>query len=979
MGNNYAVIDVETTGLRPERDKIIEIALVLVDQGEITYTWHTLINPTQAIPASITRLTGIDDELVKNAPEFSEISARILDLLEGRELVGHNVGFDLSFIENQLGVLLPNDTLDTVKLAKMIMPNPRSLRLNSLTKEIGLEHTQAHRALEDAQATANLLLWLRQRVLTWPWQVIYSLQPLLEYAHGSYKRFFAEVVRYKTANYSFDTQISPHSQRQSDNINLFGSYYGIPTKQIDSKAQLDTQEIAGLLSVDGAMGKTIANYQYRPQQQQMLEAIVNALNTGGHLVVEAGTGTGKSLAYLIPTILWSLRSGKKIAISTKTITLQEQLWNKDIPLLRQVIGEEFKIALVKGRSNYLCRRRWEHWLKEFGAVPEAFPFAVQVMNWLSTTINGDRSELNLFKGDYHFWFQISGDNESCLGSRCQYYQKSCFIMQARRWAEEADLLIANHALILADMKLDNKVLPAYQVLVVDEAHHIENEATEQMGFHFSYATVMQQMNNLFSSGANKGNIGLINNLRFRLSDFEKHLEKDEYIAFQRWLEEVGQAALTAKEGIANFFTLTNHLVSKRVRDDQSRIQIRVDRPGSWEEFWSVLDAERSNLSIRLQQLVDALRRLILTLETTHAGPGRFADDLRDLQSNLNMLKEQLESFSFVTEPDDENFVYWLEGPSKDKVYPEYRAVPIMVNQILYERMFAEKDTVILTSATLAVRGNFEYITHQLGLDLCAEGQVQFLLVDSPFDYEKQALLCLVRDIPEPAEDEWSYLNGLGVAIRDLVLVCGGRSLVLFTSHRHLQDVYGVIKEPLEAAGYAVLGHGVDGGRTKLVDEYKNHEKAVLLGTDTFWEGLDLPGDFLKCLIIVRIPFAVPTVPQVEARLEYLTKLRMDSFMAYSLPQAIIKFKQGVGRLIRTEQDKGTVIILDKRMVSKRYGQHILRSIPLKNQFRGEMDLVIEKVKDWFDEAHPEHNPGWKTINSVEALEKILGKKIAMEE
>lgn len=979
MRTRYAVVDVETTGGRPEYDKITEIAIVLMEQDEIIHTWHTLINPGRRIPDSITRLTGIDNEMVYTAPEFGQVSAQVLELLQGQIIVGHNVNFDLGFIENQLGVLLPNDTLDTVKLAKMILPNSRSLRLGSLTKDIGIEHTMVHRALGDAQATAQLLVWLRQQVLRWPWQVIFTLQSLIDNHLGSYKSFFAEVIRHKTANYSFDGHVATLSPDSLEHTELFGGYYNIPTKSVNNQVELDVEEIAGHLTVDGAMAKAVVNYQYRPQQQQMLEAIVNALNTGSHLVVEAGTGTGKSLAYLIPTIMWSLRSGKKTAISTKTITLQEQLWHKDIPLLRQVINEEFKVALVKGRSNYLCRRRWDHWLKESGTSPEGFPFAVQVLNWLSTTTTGDRSELNLFKTDYQLWSQVSGDNESCLGSRCQYHQKNCFITKARRLAEEADLLIANHALILADMKLDNKVLPAYEVLVVDEAHHLEKEATEQMGYGFDYPMIMQQLNNLFSSGTTKESIGLINNLRFRTDDFKKHLEPEEFIVYQRWIEEVIQATLSTKEGVANFFALTYRLIKHRLGDDQQKIQIRVDRPESWEEYWQGLDGERSNLKIRLQHLVDTLRKLILTLETTHAGPSKFGDDLRDLQSNLNMLKEHLECFSFVTQPDTENFVYWLEGTNRSEVYPAYRAVPIMVNQILYERMFTEKATVILTSATLTVHGDFQYITHQLGLDLCAEGRVNFQLVDSPFNYEKQALLCLVRDIPEPTEDEWGYINGLGMAIRDFVTVCGGRSLVLFTSHRHLQEVYSVIKEPLEAAGYAVLGHGVDGGRAKLVEEYKNQEKAVLLGTDTFWEGLDLPGDYLKCLIIVRIPFAVPTVPQVEARLEYLTKLRLDSFMSYSLPQAIIRFKQGVGRLIRTEQDKGTVIVLDKRIVSKRYGQHILRSIPLTNQFKGETDLVVEKVRNWLDGRQPVTNPSWKAINSVEALEKMLGTKISMDD
>jgi len=620
--------------------------------------------------------------------------------------------------------------------------------------------------------------------------------------------------------------------------------------------------VGEILGSEGLVAQAMgASYEHRPQQVLMGEAVWKALGSRTHLIVEAGTGVGKSLAYLAPLVLWAREENCRVVVATYTKALQQQIVRKDIPFLRTVLGD-FRVALCVGGENYLCLRRFDQLrtgdLYEQGDIEPLN----RLFAWSVETRTGLRSELP-FEPPPGLWAKLCREADLCFNRDCSSY-RDCFYQKAKIAEQQAQLLVANHHLFFADLATGGNVLPQHSAVVFDEAHQIEDVATDYLGIEISNYSVRYLLDNLLSARTRKGFL-----TRVRVQDHEA----------QQARNLVDDLRLTAE----NFFlNLQDALRTEPV--------IRVRRPGIVPDI----------LSGPLAELKDAL--LGLTVETheeeleVKAFAGRAGGLAAAIRHNLDQGRD--------------GFVYWAEREGKRT---RLVASPIDVADLLREHLFGKLDTAVLTSATLSAGGSFSYIKGRLGLDAPAE-----LLLDSPFDYENQALLYIAPGLAD--QQAGGYQERFDEELMAVLAVTGGRTLVLFTSYGQLRRSAETLRKSMQGLGFLCQG---DMPAYRLVEQFKEQPRAVLMGTASFWQGIDIPGDALQCVVIAKLPFAVPDEPLIEARMELLK----NPFYEYQVPQATLLFRQGFGRLIRTRTDRGAVAVLDSRIMTKNYGKSFLKSLP----------------------------------------------------
>lgn len=930
MERNFVVCDLETTGLDPAFDKIIEVGLVRLEDGEITGKFHTLVHPGRPLPVKIKRLTGLDDGDLAHAPALSGVLPEILDFIGESAIVGHNVQFDLGFLGAARGLPIHNPSYDTLELARLVVPGAPSYRLNALCAGLNINAAASHRALDDALAAARLLAVLIQKLREIDLGILTQLNSLLREARSVWHGFLADLIKDLLKTFP-DRKISavPYWTRWEEKENNTPGREYSPGRE---KIFLEEKDAAALVGRDGPLAAALPGYEYRPQQEAMVGQVTRALNEEKYLLMEAGTGVGKSMAYLVPSVLWSLLNKERVLVATHTINLQEQLWYKDIPLLAGVIREPFRAALAKGRQNYLCLRRWFGALESLHQPAEAAFFA-RVLTWLGTTDTGDKSELNVAPDEGDYWLAICGEADGCLGSRCRH-QKVCFVNRAKKAAEEADVIIANHSLLFADVRAENRVLPAYGPLIIDEAHHLEESATTHLGRQLSQSALNRWL-------------GMAGKTLVKLA--EKAPPGDGAKWAQR-IKTAQESRLEAAEAVRLFFQLLWEMAANHLSGGDSeygRASLRL--PCGDAAYGEYLAGGGKCIEL-LRGFTEDIRScaelmdLWAISEEAWAGPSR--DFVQIAQSGLALIDD----LQFILENQDPGFVYWAElefSTRRQAKHCSLMAAPIDIGVLLYERFFKNKSTVVLTSATLSVNGAFDHFIERTGINHIPNERLMRAHFDSPFAYDRQALLCINRDLPvQGAVTENIYMEKLENTIYQLVEVTGGRTLVLFTSHRTLREIYRRLKPRLEALDICLLGHGIDGSRSRILEEFRTTERTVLFGASSFWEGVDVPGEALTCVVMVKLPFMSPSAPVLEARLEDLARRDRDGFRALSVPQAVIRFKQGFGRLIRSGSDRGCVVILDGRVLSKSYGRQFLLSLPLKSHFRGGIEMIARKMSDW---------------------------------
>jgi len=625
----------------------------------------------------------------------------------------------------------------------------------------------------------------------------------------------------------------------------------------------------------GTLSKWHPNYEFRPGQVEMAEAVEAALADKRHLIVEAGTGTGKTLAYLVPALL----SGKRIVVSTGTKNLQEQLFFKDVPFLQRHFARPLKVCYMKGRNNYACRQKIYDAEKEpvLSGLEEVADFEI-IQQWEKSTELGDRAEIKTLPEGSTAWAKIDARTDMCTGQKCPNFER-CFITRMHQRALESDIIIVNHHLFFADLSLKDEnyeggILPEYEAVVFDEAHDVEDVAAQYFGVSISNYRLQELRRDIAAVGRMK---------KLGTPELDRILQRLDELTIQ-------------------FFGLFGD-AERRVAF-QGRDSFREENEEIYSDLLAALDLIGSHLKLLQnppEEIVPLVRR---TLELGLA-------------------------LRFVMEEDDERYVYWVEKRGRGCFL---QATPIDVSPILSERLFQKVDSVILTSATLAVAGGFAYTEKRLGL-----AGARGLVVPGHFDYRKQALLYVPQHLPEPRSPAFSKAAAGEVA--RILEYSRGRAFVLFTSYQQMRLVYEQVSFEIE---YPTLLQGT-APRTALLEEFRSTPHAVLFATSSFWQGVDVPGQQLSCVIIDKLPFAVPNDPVVNARIESIRKARGNPFYDYQIPQAAIALKQGFGRLIRSKSDRGVLVLLDHRITKQRYGQVFFDSLP---DYR--FSTSLEDVEKFFD-------------------------------
>jgi ATP-dependent DNA helicase DinG len=700
---------------------------------------------------------------------------------------------------------------------------------------------------------------------------------------------------------------------------------------------LEPQRIDAVLGPEGVVASSLPGYEDRPEQLRMAFAVGEAFNSGRLAVIEAGTGTGKSLAYLVPAILWALNNEERVVVSTNTINLQEQLVRKDIPFLQRATKLEFRAVLVKGRGNYLCRRRAATAHAEPGLFDAENAGELQsILSWAETSADGSREELTFLPKE-EVWEEVRCEIDQCSRVRCADYAR-CFFHRARRQAAQADILVVNHALLLSDLALRHQtdnysaaaVLPPFDRIILDEAHHLEDVATNFFASQvtrFAFARVLGKLRH-----PRKPDRGLLPRFLSALSKELPETEDELYRDLHGRIENliVARQALFDRS-IMDLEEIGQDLAASLGREvvEREEIKHRVVADFAESETWEAIAGRVRELARQTNTLAREVRALLKACDRLpEAAAEKIAPTLNDIRGIALRLEGIAGDLSFFV-AEDEGTCAWFEvvrgriGRGAG-IVTRLCTAPLEVARNLKEAIYDRFKTVVMTSATLAVGDSFAYLKHRVGLDRTEPGRVTELLLPSPFDFARQALVAVPTDVPEPGRPGYPEM------VRDLaekgILAADGRTFVLFTAYSLLRRVHGELAPILAARGYHSLRQGED-SRHRLLKKFSQDATSVLFATDSFWEGVDVPGRALEQVIIARLPFKVPTEPVLQARAEAIEQAGGDPFMEYTVPQAVIRFKQGFGRLIRHRDDRGVVFILDSRVVKKGYGRMFLRSLP----------------------------------------------------
>jgi len=631
----------------------------------------------------------------------------------------------------------------------------------------------------------------------------------------------------------------------------------------------------------GLIAGHLESYEYRPQQLEMASATAQALAEPIHLVIEAGTGVGKSFAYLIPAIDFAIGASERVVISTNTISLQEQLINKDIPFLQEILPDPFKVVLVKGRSNYLCLRRLESLMLYERALFESkneVDDLSRIIQWSRTTKDGSLADLKPQPAS-NVWSRVCSERDVCLGPVKCPNAKRCFYQKARAEMYSANILVVNHHLLFSDLALRKaspgfSVLPGYQYVIIDEAQNIENTATEHMGISLSNFAVRHLMDSL--------------------------CRRDR------------------KSGL--FIRMNATAFAELVDDARSQSDIFFDSVTGW------ADDERSGTKrIRMKNfLPNTLDEPILKLQIALEDLKPVAEndeDEKEIVAHIERCKRMRDELDILLSQSLDNSVYWVEVSRRRFTTIKLNTAPVSVSDELRPSLFDAMESIVMTSATLSTNRNFEFFKNRIGLSNCRE-----MILGSPFNYAEQVRIYIPPKMPDPRNNA-AFVPAATERIKQYVQLTNGKAFVLFTSYRMMDEVYEAVELWLKELGITAFKQGGNLSRHAMLEEFKADINSVLFGTSSFWEGVDVQGEALSSVIVVRLPFSVPTHPVVEARIQDINASGGNSFMEYNLPEAIIRLKQGFGRLIRTKRDTGIVAILDPRIRTKFYGKWFLNSLP----------------------------------------------------
>ncbi len=732
---------------------------------------------------------------------------------------------------------------------------------------------------------------------------------------------------------------------------------------------LDEGDVLYTYTDGGTLSQLIKGYEYRHEQALLAEAIIRAFNSNSNLIAEAGTGIGKSFAYLIPALNWLKQNKTRIVVSTNTINLQQQIIEKDLPLIASAIAPNVTYTLVKGRSNYVCINKVKEALKEnsndptLGFDDEHASFIRNIDNWLDSTNDGSITDLG-FRPRNDLWELVCSDNDTCIHRKCNYIEK-CFFYKMKKRLNASQLLVVNHHLLCADIALYSQsggtfsLLPKYNKVIIDEAHNFEDCASSSFGDSGSKASITKAIFNIHNGKSSRGvtkksprinGRGISERIRSILIENVDEMKPEDYSKAIDLADMVVSNVSEIKTVLDDCSKLFYQYCLQNINvKEGNTFKFRITKALSEDESWKVGALPHiRDIANSLLSLIKTMNALYKIFIDTAVDIGFEYEDVAKLATAyIERVKNNFTSLNTVFDYKEDEYIRWVTARiTKNGVLIfSWHLTPVSVGKILNELIYKRFESTVLVSATLTINKRFEFFSSRLGFDLISDTKRNFLYLQSPFNYIDNARLYITADAPDSNSPQFNRF------ISDFILhameITGGRTFTLFTAFTSLMNVHQNIELPLKSKNINVLAQTGGVHRNALLDMFKASNNNILLGVDSFWEGVDVVGKNLELVIIPKLPFAVPTDPISEGRYEYVERQGGNAFMDYALPFAVIKFKQGFGRLIRSKNDRGAVVVLDKRLVSKRYGANFIQSLPQTQVISNGTGEVLDDMASFF--------------------------------
>ena len=893
--NSIVVLDLETTGINSNSDQIIEIGAVKLNTDNLEYSEYSqLINPGVHISEFITELTGISQMDIEDKPVLDEISDTFKKFITDENgnqhlIVAHNAPFDIGFLKKN-GFNIGTYVIDTYDLAFFIL-DKGEYNLEALVNFFNIDMKIFHRAKDDAKSTLFVLIELIKRQINLGDQ-INSIISKIEYINDEKIEFAPKKVAQILAN----EENLPSNKYKDIVLDGNTEIVKIELKEINSPNEFFSKKV---------MGAMYKNFEIRNNQVEMSKVVSDNLSKDKILLVEAAPGTGKTLAYLVPVVLRLLSNDEKIVIATNTIALQDQIIEKDWPIIDNYLNsigknKKINIAIFKGRKNYVCKNLINNYKPLNRRETRVLS---KVLKWSQYTNTGDINEIDL-KNDRYIFESLSSSSDTCINS-C----KKCFYDKARIKAENSNVILINHSLAFATSQTEKNLLKDIDQIIIDEAHELQSVATNSFTLTVRCDVLKNLLINIFEK-FNLDNLGE----DFKLSDEYLKKWEDLKIISSNYLNEISELekliiSNSEKRGsFANKLNLDGGLVSKS------------------DKF--------INLAPQTILLIDLVKDIIEQINLSLSTKTKKYNNYLNLINNISNLENILKKFYEILFGDDTNFVSWAQ--QYNQVSVELNSAPISVRHEIANTIFKDQKSIILTGATLSSFGSAKDFCYEIGLDQLD----QSFTIDSEFDYDRNVLLCVPEDISDPNDS--MYLDTLSSSILEISKSTQEKILILFTSYSSLNKVRKDLKEKFTSLGKDLICQGVDGSANRVIKKFKG-KNTILFGTGPLWQGVDFNDDLgIKILYITKLPFAVPTDPLFAARASRYS----DSFHEFVLPDAIRRFKQGIGRLLRSNKDYGAIVVSDSRIINKNYGEEFLNAIPGYSYIQSDSGSIAKNISEW---------------------------------
>ena len=906
--SEYIAFDFETTGLSSDDDRIIEIAAIKFIDGNPVERYVTLVNPQRPIDPFITDITGISDKMVKNEPVELDILDDFLDFLSGLPLVAHNISFDKSFLDaicSRYDKTKKNNLLfDTLQMSRTFLYFNPVHNLGSVSEYFGLSSDGSHRAEKDTENCGMIFQKLVHEAASYPLEIISKILDITSSINAPNNALFLQLAQELKVEGNINSGITKSNIEKTTYNNIYIN------KGINDISKISVSDV---FKNKGLLSELINNYEYRPSQEQYsskIQKIINGQKSIGTL--EAGTGLGKSIGYLFPAIKQSKHRNKCVLISCHTKNLQDQLFYKDLPILSNALGINVNAALLKGRSNYICKTRLNWLINEKNKIlsTKDIESILPLIIWLTYTKTGDLSECS------GFWNSrpnktpslIKSDKGYCTTAICGH-NDGCYFGKIRRTVQDTELLVINHALLFAEIASEG-ILPEHDTIIIDEAHNLVDTAYNQLKKSINAKPIISAIERI--DPENKS-----------ASYWKKQLD---YVSSKK--KSLSGLIVDLHESIKRCKIKTNTLFDEIIFNVNSRFNPSSKYAEKYiiydlKEEYGIFNNEFHLLKSDIHSISEILRSLNIQIKSIDETNNEFSEILTHIESHIDSLNIILELIDDLTQDQKIDWVYWQEGAYRNEQDLELilYGSPIDISKSLVKDFFNKVDYCILTSATLRVDDSFDYYFTRTGLNSLGVENVVSGVFQSPFYYEDQ--VSYFQYVGRNGQDPILHAN----LIYELHKRYNKRMLVLFTSKFALTNAYQELRKKPDSNKLPIFAQIRGSSRHSIIKGMHATKNGIILGTNTFWEGIDLPGELLEILILAKLPFGVPTEPTTKAFSNLLESQNRNPFLEFNVPESVIKFRQGFGRLIRTTQDNGVFIVMDERVAKKRYGESFSDAIP----------------------------------------------------